>query len=167
MSFFLFPWTVRSFPFFPIPRAHFVRGRIAITSIICRFQLSDGTNAVWTLTLSLPASYCLVPGSLLAGGNEHNSFGGSGETGPSDCVNCPYLFVSSRQNIFLVTTIFMFPSHFTPATCRWEAGMEKSDCRTFSGYGICRDAGQTQKKSIADSCFWLWFHSDNWTTLTG
>lgn len=44
-------------------------------------------------------------------------------------------------------------SHFPPATCRWEAGMEKSDCRTCSGYGICRDAGQTQKNSIADSCF--------------
>jgi len=125
VSFFLFLWTARSFTSFPIPRAHFVRGRIAVKSIMCKFQLSDWTNAVWTLTLSLPASYCATFTSCWWK-HKHSFFGGSGETGPPVCLNWPPLAISSGQNIFLVSTIFILPSHFRSASCRWEARMERA-----------------------------------------
>lgn len=137
--FFFFPGL--SGPFLPIPRAHFVRGRNAITSVMCRFQLSGGTNAVCTSTLSLPAPYCRVPRSLLAGGNKHNPFGGSGETGPSDCVNCPYLFISSGQNIFLVTNIFMFHiSHLPPV------GGKQEWKRAIAGHAVAMAFVEMQDK---------------------
>lgn len=150
MSFFLFPWTARSFPFFPVPRAHFVRVRVAITSIMGRFQLSDATNAVQTSTLSLPPLTVMCHILILLVGTQAQLLRWIWRNRAPVCVNWPQLSVSSGQKTFLVTAIFMFPSRFPTATCRWEAGVERSPCGTCSGRGVCGDAGQT-KNPTADS----------------